>query len=97
MLLAGRNSFIWNGPTPRLLITDPELIKEVMTKHYIFKKPMQNPTVRSFSHGMASMNGDEWAQHKKLLTPAFHLHKLKVLECFTCLFFFLMVATEIVN
>ncbi|XP_074373574.1 cytochrome P450 72A397-like [Apium graveolens] len=73
----GKNSFMWFGPAPRLLVTDPELIKEVMNKNNIFKKIKQNPIVRMFSHGLASIDGDQWAQHKKLLAPAFHLHKLK--------------------
>lgn len=75
----GKNSFMWFGPAPRLLIADPELIKEVMNKNYIFKKLKQNPIVRMFSHGLASIDGEQWAQHKKLLTPAFHLHKLKLM------------------
>ncbi|KAL8131892.1 cytochrome P450 72A397-like [Apium graveolens] len=75
----GKNSFMWFGPAPRLLITDPKLIKEVMNKNNIFKKIKQNPIVRMFSHGLASIDGDQWAQHKKLLAPAFHLHKLKLM------------------
>ncbi|KAL8131885.1 hypothetical protein AgCh_007697 [Apium graveolens] len=70
---------MWFGPAPRLLITDPELIKEVMNKNNIFKKIKQIPIVRMFSHSLESIDGDQWAQHKKLLTPAFHLHKLKLM------------------
>lgn len=84
MLLAGKNSFMWFGPTPRLLITDPELIKEVLTTIYKFKKEKQNPIARMFSNGLGIIEGDRWAQHRKLLNPAFHLHKLKVLDYITC-------------
>lgn len=52
ILLAGKNSFTWFGPTPRLLITDPELVTEVLTKIYRFKKDMQNPIARMFSNGL---------------------------------------------
>ncbi|KAL8131821.1 cytochrome P450 72A397-like [Apium graveolens] len=75
----GKNSFMWFGQTPRLLITDPELIREVLTKNYRFKKLKQNPIVRMFSNGLGSIDGDQWTQHRKLLTPAFHLQKLKLM------------------
>ncbi|KAF3631432.1 Cytochrome [Capsicum annuum] len=39
----GKNSFIWLGPRPQVLIMDPELIKEVFSKIYLFQKPQINP------------------------------------------------------
>ncbi|KAK1404934.1 Secologanin synthase [Heracleum sosnowskyi] len=75
----GKNSFMWFGPTPRLLITDPELIKEVLTKINRFKKDTQNPIARMFSNGLGVVEGDQWVQHRKLLNPAFHVQKLKLM------------------
>ncbi|KAK1397182.1 Cytochrome P450, family 72, subfamily C, polypeptide 1 [Heracleum sosnowskyi] len=75
----GENSFIWFGPTPRLLITDPALVKQVLNQTYRFKKLRQNPIVRMFANGLASIDGDQWTQHKKLLNPAFLSPKLKLM------------------
>ncbi|KAL8131887.1 hypothetical protein AgCh_007699 [Apium graveolens] len=93
----GKNSFMWFGPAPRLLVTDPELIKEVMNKNNIFKKIKQNPIVRMFSHGLASIYGDQWAQYKKLLAPAFHLHKLKNIAVSLALALFVEWAWRVLN
>lgn len=82
MLLAGENSFIWFGPTPRLLITDPVLVKQVLNQTYRFKKLRQNPIVKMFANGLASIDGDQWTQHRKLLNPAFLSPKLKVLVAY---------------
>ncbi|WOG99966.1 hypothetical protein DCAR_0519322 [Daucus carota subsp. sativus] len=75
----GENSFIWFGPTPRLLITDPVLVKQVLNQTFRFKKLRQNPIVRMFANGLASIDGDQWTQHRKLLSPAFLSSKLKLM------------------
>ncbi|KAF3617510.1 Secologanin synthase [Capsicum annuum] len=73
----GKKSFIWLGPRPQLLIMDPELIKEVLSKTYLYQKPRGNPLVRLLIHGLASLEEDKWAKHRKIINPAFHLEKLK--------------------
>ncbi|KAK6929168.1 Cytochrome P450 [Dillenia turbinata] len=35
----GKNSFTWQGPVPSVIVMDPKLIKEVLSKHDIFQKP----------------------------------------------------------
>ncbi|EYU38223.1 hypothetical protein MIMGU_mgv1a005129mg [Erythranthe guttata] len=39
----GENSFIWFGPSPRLVIADPQLMKEILTKPDVFQKPRPDP------------------------------------------------------
>ncbi|GAU46597.1 hypothetical protein TSUD_99470 [Trifolium subterraneum] len=75
----GKNSFIWFGPTPRLNITDPELIKEVLNKMYDFRKPDVNPLFKLLVNGLVNLEGEQWNKHRKIINPAFHLEKLKIM------------------
>ncbi|CAN4103198.1 unnamed protein product [Withania somnifera] len=65
------------GPKPLVLILDPELIKEVFTKTYLYEKPQANLLVKLLVQGLVIQEGDKWAKHRKIINPAFHLEKLK--------------------
>lgn len=68
---------MWFGPIPRVNITDPEQIKDVLNKIYDFRKPNSNPLVRLLANGLVSYEGEKWNKHRKIINPAFHLEKLK--------------------
>ena len=69
----------WAGKTPRVIIKDPELMKEVLTnKQGHFQKPPMNPLITILTKGLTTIEGDMWAKHRKIINPAFHLEKLKV-------------------
>ena len=59
-------------------IMDPELIKEVLHKHDIFRKPYANPLVMMLANGLSVHEGEKWVKHRKIINPAFHVDKLKV-------------------
>ncbi|ESW21370.1 hypothetical protein PHAVU_005G065000 [Phaseolus vulgaris] len=73
----GKNSFIWFGPAPRVILTDPELIKDVFNKTFDFQKIYLNPQVRLLTPGLVSHEGEKWRKHRKIITPVFNLEKLK--------------------
>ncbi|XP_012850548.1 PREDICTED: cytochrome P450 CYP72A219-like [Erythranthe guttata] len=72
----GENSFWWFGPWPKLNIVDPELIKEIMSKPDLFQKPFPE-TGKILAGGLAFLEGEKWAKHRKIVNPAFHVDKLK--------------------
>ncbi|GLU10132.1 hypothetical protein SLE2022_269530 [Rubroshorea leprosula] len=74
----GKISMCWIGKSPRLVIKDPELMKEVLSnKLGNFQKPPLNPLILILSRGLASLEGEKWANRRRMINPAFHLEKLK--------------------
>lgn len=63
---AGKNSFTWLGPNPRVTIMDPELIKEVLSNNFNFRKLSANPLAKLLATGLASYEGEKWARHRKI-------------------------------
>ncbi|KAL0920909.1 hypothetical protein M5K25_007927 [Dendrobium thyrsiflorum] len=73
-------SFSWIGPSPRVMILEPEIIREVLsTKFGHFEKPKGSPYGRFLALGVATYDGEKWAKHRRLINPAFHVEKLKVM------------------
>jgi cytochrome P450 len=65
---------------PRLVIADPELIRLILTdKNGDFVSPPLNPLVNILQQGVSTLEGEHWAKRRRLITPAFHLEKLKVI------------------
>ncbi|CAI9089120.1 OLC1v1023630C1 [Oldenlandia corymbosa var. corymbosa] len=75
----GENSYIWTGPRPSLLLMEPDLVKEVLNKSYLFQKPPSNPLTKLLAEGLASYETDKWAKHRKLINPAFQLERVKLM------------------
>ncbi|KAF7822558.1 Secologanin synthase [Senna tora] len=75
----GKNPYTWNGPIPRIILTDPELIKDVLNKNYDFPKPNSNPLVKLLPNGLAGHEGEKWAKHRRIINPAFNIEKLKIM------------------
>lgn len=84
---AGNESFFWQGPKPSVIITDIALIKEVTAKHNVFSKPKTpNPLTSLFAPGVATLEKEKWAKHRKIINPAFHIDKLKVFYTYIIVF-----------
>ncbi|KAM7497796.1 hypothetical protein LguiA_022210 [Lonicera macranthoides] len=75
----GKNCFLWIGTIPRVYIMDPDLVREVLNNHDIFRKPNANPAVKKLANGLSTHEGEKWAKHRKIINPAFHVEKLKLM------------------
>ena len=66
---------------PRVTIMNPEWVREVLSNKFgHFAKPQINPLGRLLATGLAHYEGEKWAKHRRILNPAFHLEKLKVIH-----------------
>nr|QNN89158.1 cytochrome P450 [Achyranthes bidentata] len=79
----GATYLVWFGPTPRLTIADPSLIREIYsTNSKFYEKYESHPLVRKLEgNGLVSLTGDndQWAHRRKTISPMFHLENLKLM------------------
>ncbi|KAA8541874.1 hypothetical protein F0562_023026 [Nyssa sinensis] len=77
----GATFLVWFGPTARLTISDPVLIKEIfILKSEFFEKNESPPLVRKLEgDGLLTLKGEKWAHHRKIITPTFHIENLKLM------------------
>ncbi|KAL9273891.1 Cytochrome P450 CYP72A219-like protein [Drosera capensis] len=75
----GNHSFLWFGSTPIVFICEPELIREVLNNMNVFQKPKSNPLTALLTPGFILYDGERWSRHRKLVNPAFHMEKLKLM------------------
>ncbi|KAK4420455.1 cytochrome [Sesamum alatum] len=73
----GRRSFVWFGPSPRVNVADPELIKEILSKPGVFHKQFPDPIGETIVGGLTFLEDEKWAKHRKIINQAFHMEKLK--------------------
>ncbi|XP_058766142.1 cytochrome P450 72A68-like [Vicia villosa] len=74
----GKNSFIWFGTKPRVILTEPEKIRDVLNK--ISEFPRTNYKIsKLLISGLAIHQGEKWSKHRRIISPAFHLEKLKIM------------------
>ncbi|PON33257.1 Cytochrome P450, E-class, group I [Parasponia andersonii] len=74
----GKVCMCWRETRPRLIIGDSELIRLILAdKNGHFVKPPQNPLVDLLQLGITTLDGEQWSKRRRLMTPAFHLDKLK--------------------
>ncbi|TYH90362.1 hypothetical protein ES332_A13G043100v1 [Gossypium tomentosum] len=77
----GKAYLSWNGIRAQLLITDPELVKEVLkNSDKAFRKPKTSYFFdKLIGDGLASTEREKWARLRKLANYAFHGESLKTM------------------
>ncbi|KAL9232037.1 hypothetical protein vseg_007186 [Gypsophila vaccaria] len=77
----GGMHLIWFGTTPRLTVSNPELIRNIFsTNANSYEKYESHPLVKKLEgNGLVSLNGDQWAHRRKTISPFFHLENLKLM------------------
>ncbi|XP_058187067.1 cytochrome P450 CYP72A616-like isoform X1 [Rhododendron vialii] len=74
----GKISLSWSKTRPNLIIADPELMRSILNdKNGDFQKPPVNPLVDLLTLGVSTLEGEKWSKRRRLITPAFHHHKLQ--------------------
>ncbi|WOL07540.1 Cytochrome P450 [Canna indica] len=76
----GETFLFWAGTEPRICMSDPEIVREVLTSKFgIFSKNDIPPAIVSLlGKGLIFVEGADWAKHRKVLSPAFAMDKLKL-------------------
>ncbi|KAI3737004.1 hypothetical protein L2E82_26996 [Cichorium intybus] len=78
----GDQFLYWFGTKPRLAITDPDMIKEILLNTSgLFPKARVSHLVMSL-FGEASLiflEGEQWTAHRKIAMQAFHMERIKEL------------------
>jgi cytochrome P450 len=91
---SGKISVVWIGPTPKVILSDPKLVREVLSKSSKFgdfqKPKLPSHFIKLIAQGLTVHEGEKWAIHRKIIRSAFLVEKLKVMnECCEGEFWFL--------
>ena len=78
----GNNYLQWFGPKAQLVVTEPELIKEIMNNrdNAYSKSDNGNYAKKLLGDGLVTSEGEKWAKMRKLANYAFHAESLKVIS-----------------
>ncbi|KAH9318781.1 hypothetical protein KI387_020550, partial [Taxus chinensis] len=78
----GEKCFMWFGYEPRIVLTDGELIRQLLSSKNLTdsgRSPMiQKMLSVAFGKGLFTVNGQNWSRQRRIVAPAFHTEKLKV-------------------
>jgi cytochrome P450 len=76
---AGDKFFYSFGPKFKIVVTDPNLVKEILTNKLYYKDPL-NIIIKLafFGEGLFTMNGRDWTERRQIMDHAFRHETLKV-------------------
>ncbi|KAJ3685066.1 hypothetical protein LUZ61_014230 [Rhynchospora tenuis] len=76
----GRISFYWFGSDLRVILMEPEWVKEVLSNKFAIKKPTGPSIIKLYAQGVATYEGKKWATHRRIINTSFQLEKLKIMQ-----------------
>ncbi|KAM1133311.1 hypothetical protein ACFX19_043283 [Malus domestica] len=79
-LMYGKNFVYWFGLRPRVAISDPDMIKEVLfNSGGSFRKVPSTPLTKFLlgDWGLVGLEGDKWAFHRRIVNQAFRMDRVK--------------------
>ncbi|XP_060215856.1 cytochrome P450 CYP749A22-like [Lycium barbarum] len=79
MKLYGRTFLVWHGSQPELVVTDVNLIKEILSNKEgaLAQREFDGPLVDLFGNGLPFSEGQKWSKLRKVAEYAFHGQSLK--------------------
>nr|QWK52352.1 cytochrome P450 709B1 [Isatis tinctoria] len=80
MSIYGETFLYWDGTVPRLCISDPELVKQILSsKSGSLVREKIRPEFSKLvgSKGLVFLQGVDWARHRRILNSAFSIDRLK--------------------
>ena len=89
--ITGKTYLQWHGPKPQLVITEPEMIREILSdRERVYPKPNLHAMVKKvFGDGLPMSRGEKWAKMRKIANGAFLAESLKVRSQSVVTFYFL--------
>ncbi|KAL5759324.1 hypothetical protein ACOSQ2_018162 [Xanthoceras sorbifolium] len=77
--LYGKNFINWNGHQAQLVVTEPELIKEILNNKdgSYPKTKLEGYVKKLLGEGLVTSEGEKWFKQRKLANHAFHGESLK--------------------
>ncbi|KAG8654209.1 hypothetical protein MANES_05G109200v8 [Manihot esculenta] len=77
-MAAGSDCVCWLGPRPQLIIAEPNLVKEILNKDDLYRKPEFESYLKNlFGDGLVTTRGEKWFRQRKLANHTFHGESLK--------------------
>ncbi|KAI3977250.1 hypothetical protein MKX01_035980 [Papaver californicum] len=77
--LYGKTFLTWYGTRAQLIVTDPDLIKQVLNNRdgTFTKRKIDGYIKKIFGDGLVTNRGEKWFKSRKLADHAFHAERLK--------------------
>ncbi|KAL2546602.1 Cytochrome [Forsythia ovata] len=81
MKLYGKNFLFWKGHKPQIIVSEPELIKEILgNKNGTYRKSKVGGYLKKLlGDGLVAAEGQKWLKQRKLADHAFHGECLKLM------------------
>ncbi|KAL0432433.1 UNVERIFIED_CONTAM: cytochrome [Sesamum latifolium] len=76
----GKTVLFWFGCKPRLIFSDPDMIKGLMVNNSgsVIKDAFNPLSKLLFGQGLVGLEGDKWSVHRKINNQAFTMERIKI-------------------